>query len=47
MIRLTVPDEERDAEKMFQKYIELKQLCEYPIMLSVCLAFSGELQVSE
>jgi protein arginine N-methyltransferase 5 len=47
VIRLTVPEDEKDAEKLFQKYLELKQLCEYPIMLSVCLSFSGELQAPD
>jgi len=47
VIRLTVPDEEKEAEKLYQKYLELKQLCEYPIMLSVCLSFSGELQIPD
>ena len=32
---------------MFQKFVEFKQLCEYPIMLSVMLNFKSDSEVPE
>lgn len=43
MIRLDIPGDDAKAEKVFQKYVEFKQLCEYPIQLSVCLNLHADL----
>ena len=37
VIRLTIPDCEKDAERIYMKWIELKKLCDYSIWLSCCL----------
>ena len=43
VLRLDIPGDEVKAEKVYQKYVEFKQLCEYPIQLSVCLNLHADL----
>lgn len=47
VIRLKVPSSDTEMEKVFQKYIELKQMCEYSTHLSVLLNLGADLPSEE
>lgn len=47
LLRVRIPGNEQEAESMFERYIQLKTLCNFSTKLSMVLSFSAELPSDE